>query len=341
MNNEINNQSAEQAINNVPQSPIGNNIPQVQNQNVSGIPPVHPQGVPNMNPNQVPNNNVRPPMPPQGVQGQANNAQGNIPNQNIQPGTRPQTSVNGISQSVPNINPTQVPNNNVRPPMPPQGIQGQTTNVQGNIPNQNIQPGVRPQAPVNGIPQSQPNTNQVPRPVPIQPIEQQIGIPNVQSNNIAQPQITEKIEPIVKEEPKVEDIKPVEISPSVIEDNNSDDTASVTFDYNALYGVNNDTTNTNDAPATINDKPLFTESEVVITSPSFEDRTKTDVTPEFNINALDGSSNKEDNKLTDNVLSDKQQDKADTRRKLMFIGAIVLILIIFVGFIFPILNGYK
>lgn len=204
---------------------------------------------------------------------------------------------------------------------------------------------VNPQ--MNIVPNGQPPRPPMPqgqRPAPIQSIESQTGVPTQNTEGVSQPQVAASVDPIVKEEAKVEESKSEEVAPSIVEDNNNnDDTASVTFDYNEIYGTKEESsTSDGEAPATVNDKPLFTESEIVITTPSIEDRTRTDVVPEFNINALDNSNEgTEKTKLTDNVLNDKQQERADTRRKIMFIAVLVLILVIFVGFIFPILNGYK
>ncbi len=340
MNNEINNQNG---INTQSQPNIN-----------PGQPNPATQGIPSQMPN-----NVRPTMPNPGIQGQPNmnHAQPNtatqgVPNQ--MPNTVRPTMPNPGVQGQPNMNPGQpnpttqgVPNqmpNNVRHPMPNPGVQGQPNMNPGQpnpatqgIPNQ-MPNNVRPPMPNPGV-QGRPNMNPG-QPNPIQSIEQQTGIPTNTATATAQPQVAANVEPIITEEPKVEENKQDEIAPSVIEDK-LDDTASITFDYNALYGVNNTTeTNSNETQSTANDRPLFTESEVVISTPSFEDRTKTDITPEFNINALEGK-NEEKNNSINNVLTDKEQDRADTRRRIIFIGVIVLILVIFVGFIFPIISGYK
>ena len=118
------------------------------------------------------------------------------------------------------------------------------------------------------------------------------------------------------------------------EDDNkqSGDAESVTFDYNAIYGNKDEAveeTKTDDE----SNKEIFSAKEVNIENRYA--RTKADIAPEFNMNALEG--NETETKSQDNVLSEKQQDRADTRRKIMFIGAIVLILIIAVEFIFPML----
>ena len=54
------------------------------------------------------------------------------------------------------------------------------------------------------------------------------------------------------------------------------------------------------------------------------------------MNVLTGQEAEQKN-LTDNVLDSKQQDKADTRRKILFIGIITILMFVFIKFIFPII----
>ena len=146
------------------------------------------------------------------------------------------------------------------------------------------------------------------------------------SPQIAQPINLEEVEPsadvTIAGSPTVQETV---VQPSVIEDNQ-------------LYGVQSKNT---ENIKTEEEKPVFTTQDITIDNHSLNNRNATDVTPEFNIGALDSSIEPMDTKLTDKVLNEKQQDRADTRKKILFIGILVLLIIVFVEFIFPILAGYN
>lgn len=159
------------------------------------------------------------------------------------------------------------------------------------------------------------------------------------SPQIAQPINLEEVEPsadvTIAGSPTVQETV---VQPSVIEDNNNSSENDVTIDYNQLYGVQSKNT---ENIKTEEEKPVFTTQDITIDNHSLNNRNATDVTPEFNIGALDSSIEPMDTKLTDKVLNEKQQDRADTRKKILFIGILVLLIIVFVEFIFPILAGYN
>ena len=94
-------------------------------------------------------------------------------------------------------------------------------------------------------------------------------------------------------------------------------------------------------PVIEENKPVFTTQDIVIDDRSLTDNKSDNIIPEFNVNALDQDANVNDTKLTDNVLTDKQQDKADTRRKILFIAILTLLIIVFLKLIFPIIAGYN
>lgn len=140
-------------------------------------------------------------------------------------------------------------------------------------------------------------------------------------------------QPTVQPQPEVK----VEEPNIVIKRDDISDVANTTFDYNALYGTPTETKKeeeNNDSEISI-----FKAHDLELEKRSITDKNINDVTPEFNINALDGS----DSKMREQgeVLTTKEQDRADTRRKILFILILSAILIIFVGFIFPAIKGYK
>ena len=180
----------------------------------------------------------------------------------------------------------------------------------------------------NNVPNTQPTTIQPQVANVVTPIMQQetqnIALNNdVNTNNSVQSSVIEEVNSSI---------------PEIVEDKS--DVADITFDYNQIYGIQN-TEEEKNQELDVVDKPMFTAQEINIETNSLQDRTASDVVPEFNINALDSSVNQNDVKLTDNVLSDKQQDKQETKRAIIWIAVLVLILIIFVGFIFPIIAGYN
>jgi len=286
-----------------------------------------------------------------------NNNEDNNINQNVVPNTQP-TPINPLENfsqiptqhSIPNVQPSNIPTSietiqpttnvqnvtqqsipNVQPNNIPTSVETiqPTTNVQ-NVTQQSI-PNVQP----NNIPTSvetiQPTTN-------MQNVTQQ-SIPNVQPNNI--PTSVETIQPTTNMQNTTTNET---IQSSVVEEittkEDMSDVADITFDYNQIYDNQNNNQDTEEELDVVK-KPMFTEQELEIKVNDLQNRTTNDVVPEFNINALNENVNKEDSKLTDTILNDKQQDKQNTRRAVIWIAILVLILVIFVGFIFPIINGYK
>ena len=245
-----------------------------------------------------------------------NNETNNQNNIGVQPQVTPTNSV----PSVP-VQPTQ---QTVVPAAPAPQQTTPTTPVQPTT----VVP-IAPEAPVApAAPAPQQTTPTAPtQPSPVVPTVPEVSIPE-----------TPVVEDIKVEEP-VNDIKPISNSGEDISD-----VANTTFDYDALYGnsadIQSDVVDKNDVQEST-DKTVFKERDLDIQNRSLTNRTASDITPGFNINVLDKNTTEEDSRDTDNVLNDKQQDKADTRRKIVFILMIVLILIIFVKFIFPILSGYK
>lgn len=183
-------------------------------------------------------------------------------------------------------------------------------------------------------PQSVPNTTVQNIPIqpqtaaPVQPMQQVAAQDIVINNNSSNPQ--SQVTPSVIEETTQEKIQ---------ETTDNSDVADITFDYNSIYGVPQDKNEIREQEE--KEKPIFTAQEIVIENRDLEGRKADDIVPEFNINALDANTTENDSKLTDNVLNDRQQDKADTRRKILFIVVLVALLVISVGFIFPIISGNK
>lgn len=147
-------------------------------------------------------------------------------------------------------------------------------------------------------------------------------------------------EPVVEVTPVVE--TPV-VEPTPVINDTIDDGVSTgnTVDYNSLYGQINDiTSDVEDKNKELEDtQAVFKAQDLDIQNRSLNNRSSQDITPDFNISALDKNTKEEDSKANDNVLTDKQQDKADTRRRILFILTIALIIVIFVKFIFPILRN--
>lgn len=260
---------------------------------------------PNMTQNpQIQAMNVGTPMPQQQINNQVRMQQPTMPNQPVQPNMQHPTMPNQPVQ--PNMQ---------HPTMPNQPVQA------------NIQQPIMPQPPTNIPIQNmivQPQTAS-----PVQPI-QQITPQDIVINNSTNPATQSQVTPsIIEETPRD---KTQEIS-------DKSDVADITFDYNSLYGVPQDKNEIRENEE--KEKTIFTAQEIVIENRDLQGRTVDDVVPEFNINALDANTTESDSKLTDNVLNDRQQDKADTRRKILFIAVLVALLVISVGFIFPIISGNK
>jgi len=162
-------------------------------------------------------------------------------------------------------------------------------------------------------------------------IEEQLGTTTQTDSNTNQPQVANVAVTEVSNEVSKDNILS---SITLDEEDNkqSGDAESVTFDYNEIYG-NKEKTEEETETKSYDEKEVFSATELNI-----QDRTtkqKTDLAPEFNLNALEGNESDSSEKSQDNVLSEKQQDRADTRRKLLFIGVIVIIIIIALEFIFP------
>lgn len=162
-------------------------------------------------------------------------------------------------------------------------------------------------------------------------IEEQLGTTTQSDSNTNQPQVANVAVSEVNNEVSKDNI----LSSITLEDDDdeqSGDAESVTFDYNEIYGNKEKTDEENDNKSNDN-KEVFSATEL-----NLQDRLtrqRTDLAPEFNLNELEGNENGSKTKAQDNVLSAKQQDRADTRRKLLFIGIIVLIIIIALEFVFP------
>lgn len=197
-----------------------------------------------------------------------------------------------------------------------------------------VVPNPVPVAPVAPTPQPVPQTQINPTAT----IADATEIPTVEAGIPAAP----KAEAPVFEEPKVEPAAPAPTpvsAPVEVEEPKEDisDVASTTFDYNALYGIQKSEEEiAKEEQLDVVDKPMFTASEIVIESPTITNRTSEDVVPEFNINALDENANS-NAKTTDSAMNDDEKDKAETRRALTWIIVLTLLLVVFVGFIFPII----
>lgn len=203
----------------------------------------------------------------------------------------------------------------------------------------------------------------VQQPVPVQPVVQmqqqvQPQMP-VQQTVVTQTPAVAPIEPtVVQMEPAVAPIESVQtaeiqqgiaepavtqaeqtvVESVVVDEDQSGDGSGVTFDYNEIYGVQS--TDIQDINPVEENKPIFEVKDVVIDEKRNGEKVTSDITPEFNMQALDGTM-KTSTTVDNNVLDEKEADRADTRRKIIYIGVISLLLIIAVKFIFPILNGYN
>lgn len=168
---------------------------------------------------------------------------------------------------------------------------------------------------------------------PVTPVE---ATPVVQTQTVEAPMVNTAVEvepvpnTIVQEAPAATDapLAP-EVKPEVVQDADN-----VTFDYNSLYGIDN--TKTEETVVDEGPQLVFqAQDDLSINATTLVGRDSS-VTPEFNMNVLTGQEAEQKN-LTDNVLDSKQQDKADTRRKILFIGIITILMFVFIKFIFPII----
>lgn len=309
------------------------------NNNTNNNMGVNPQqtGLNNINPQAI--NNTPIPMPNQNQQAQ--------PMPNMMP--RPQQQMNNQQVAQPghynaSQQPAMQPNMTIQPP------QRQAINT----PQMNMMPNNQP---IPTRPMINPVNQQNPQQANLQPQPQaQPQQPQVVANaQPIQPQTAAPVQPVKQVAPQdivinnSDSINPSSaVTPSVIEDTtknssseiiDNSDVADITFDYNSIYGIPQDQNEVRASEEV--EKPIFTAQEIVLENRDLEGRSADDVVPEFNINALDANTTESDSKLTDNVLNDRQQDRADTRRKILFIAVLVALLVISVGFIFPIISGNK
>ena len=152
---------------------------------------------------------------------------------------------------------------------------------------------------------------------------------------VAAPVTTEVVEPV----PEI-DLNPTPqqdaVQPSVVEDLPTEESATgddITFDYNALYGIQSE--DIKDINVEEEKKPVFTEQNIVIDDRYTKERVVDDVTPEFNMDDLAGTNKNQGQQLTSKILDEKQQDKADTRRRILFIGVLTILIIVFMTLILP------
>lgn len=282
------------------------------------------------NPNIAQNPQVRPmqsvnPMPQQQVSSPQRMQQPmyqNVPSQAIQPNMQQPINQN----TMPNQPTQHPPIANQQMNRMPNSPQMQRVPNNNPINQQNIQQTSTPQSVPNTTVQNIPIQPQTA--APVQPMQQVAAQDIVINNNSSNPQ--SQVTPSVIEETTQEKIQ---------ETTDNSDVADITFDYNSIYGVPQDKNEIREQEE--KEKPIFTAQEIVIENRDLEGRKADDIVPEFNINALDANTTENDSKLTDNVLNDRQQDKADTRRKILFIVVLVALLVISVGFIFPIISGNK
>lgn len=199
------------------------------------------------------------------------------------------------------------------------------TNMQNPQANQNT---INNQTTVNNTNVQQPiaatnNTSTSDQPVAqnnvnVQPTQSTVNTQPVQTSNVQEPKIPDEL---------FDDD----------DDTPSGDADDITFDYNQIYGVQE--TENSEKSSIDNNLPVYDEKEIVIDEDKLKRETN-DVVPEFRIDELEGNSSST-NKSIDNLVDDKDADKADTKRKIAYILAITLILIVFVWFIFPIMAGYN
>lgn len=189
-----------------------------------------------------------------------------------------------------------------------------TTNINSAPQNPVNQPVAQPNTvPTNATQQVTTNINSAPQ----SPISQPVAQPNT-----TQQAATPVTPSAVVEEP----------TPVVLEDN-------ITFDYNALYGIDQNSNNEVQQQQEEDNKPIFTTEDIVFDNNSLSESINNDVVPEFNLNHLDNTQT-EDGKA-EQVLSNKQADKADTRRRIIYLAAIFLIIVICLLVIFPKMAGYS
>ena len=224
------------------------------------------------------------------------------------------------------LNGTQVPTQPNIQPVPTPNV-GQPTVAPATVAPQPVQPAVAPtaQAPQPVQPAVAPTA---PAPQPVQPAVATTA------------QAPQPVQPTVA--PTAPTPQSEEIQASVINEPKEDisDVQNTTFDYNELYGIEKTAEEKAlDEQLDVVEKPMFTAQEIVIDNPTVGERVREDVVPEFNINALDENANK--NNHIDSTMNDEEKDKAETRRAIIWIVVLILILVVFVGFIFPIIAGAK
>ena len=82
-------------------------------------------------------------------------------------------------------------------------------------------------------------------------------------------------------------------------------------------------------------KKSLSLQQIVVDDRYTKERVVDDVTPEFNMDDLAGTNKNQGQQLTSKILDEKQQDKADTRRRILFIGVLTILIIVFMTLILP------
>ena len=209
-----------------------------------------------------------------------------------------------------------------------QPVQPVQTNPENTVPTESVTP-VPVETPVVPTEPAQVSTPVVETPVVEAPVQVETPVVEAQTINTAV-EVEPEANTIVQEAPSATDapLAP-EVKPEVVQDADN-----VTFDYNSLYGIDN----TKAEETTVDEGPQLVfqaQDDLNINATTLVGRDSS-VTPEFNMNVLTGQET-EEKSLTDKVLDAKQQDKADTRKKILFIGIITILIFVFIKFIFPII----
>lgn len=207
-----------------------------------------------------------------------------------------------------------------------QPVQSVQPNPENTVPTE----AVVPATPVEVVPAVETPVMPV-EAAPVVEVPVQVETPVVEAQTInTAVEVEPEANTIVQEAPSATDapLAP-EVKPEVVQDADN-----VTFDYNSLYGIDN----TKTEETTVDEGPQLVfqaQDDLNINATTLVGRDSS-VTPEFNMNVLTGQET-EEKSLTDKVLDAKQQDKADTRKKILFIGIITILIFVFIKFIFPII----
>lgn len=209
-----------------------------------------------------------------------------------------------------------------------QPVQSVQPNPENTVPTESVTP-VPVETPVVPTEPAQVSTPVVETPVVEAPVQVETPVVEAQTINTVV-EVEPEANTIVQEAPSATDapLAP-EVKPEVVQDADN-----VTFDYNSLYGIDN----TKAEETTVDEGPqlvFHAQDDLNINATTLVGRDSS-VTPEFNMNVLTGQET-EEKSLTDKVLDAKQQDKADTRKKILFIGIITILIFVFIKFIFPII----